>query len=145
MAKYAGPDESADTAGIVPLRNERRFSVRRMARLLNVSTSGYYAHAKRAAATVLAPRRQRRADLEVKITQAHKDSDGTYGSRPGRGGDGEDGCQDHGLDRVGGHQSAHVQRCARRWSIRPRRSRRTWSTGTAIRGRRSIEELEGCW
>jgi putative transposase len=80
MAKYAGPDDLAGTAGIVPLRNERRFSVRRMARLLNVSTSGYYAHAKRAAATVLAPRRQRRADLEVKITQAHKDSGGTYGS-----------------------------------------------------------------
>ncbi|ADJ43257.1 integrase catalytic subunit [Amycolatopsis mediterranei S699] len=80
MAKYAGPDESADTAGRVPLRNERRFSVRRMARLLNVSRSGYYAHATRAAATVLAPRRQRRADLEVKITQAHQDSGGTYGS-----------------------------------------------------------------
>ncbi|MER6791143.1 IS3 family transposase, partial [Amycolatopsis mediterranei] len=51
-----------------------------MARLLNVSRSGYYAHATRAAATVLAPRRQRRADLEVKITQAHQDSGGTYGS-----------------------------------------------------------------
>ncbi|MEU7476454.1 IS3 family transposase [Lentzea sp. NPDC042327] len=35
---------------------------------------------KRCAATVLTPRQQRRADLEVKITQAHKDSDGTYGS-----------------------------------------------------------------
>jgi len=37
MAKYAGPDDLADTAGIVPLRNERRFSVRRMARLLGCS------------------------------------------------------------------------------------------------------------
>jgi hypothetical protein len=31
-----------------------------MARLLGVSTSGYYAHAKRVAATVLTPRQQRR-------------------------------------------------------------------------------------
>jgi len=76
MAKYAGPDESTGTA-----RPEReRFSIRRMARLLGVSTSGYYAHAKRAAATVLTPRQQRRADLEVKITQAHQDSRGTCGS-----------------------------------------------------------------
>ena len=76
MAKYAGPDEFAGTTP-----SERsRFSVRRMARLLGVSTSGYYAHATRAAATVVTPRQQRRADLEVKITQAHKDSHGTYGS-----------------------------------------------------------------
>jgi len=80
MAKYAGPDDIAETAGAIPPQGERRFSVRRMARLLNVSTSGYYAHVKRAAATVLTPRQQRRADLEVKITQAHKDSGGTYGS-----------------------------------------------------------------
>ena len=78
MAKYAGPDDSAETAAISPVGT--RFSVRRMARLLGVSTSGYYAHAKRAAATVFTPRQQRRADLEVKITQAHQDSDGTYGS-----------------------------------------------------------------
>ncbi len=51
-----------------------------MARLLTVSASGYYAYVKRCAATVLTPRQQRRADLEVKITQAHKDSGGTYGS-----------------------------------------------------------------
>jgi putative transposase len=76
MAKYAGPDDLAETAS--PQRT--RFSVRRMARLLGVSTSGYYAHAKRAAATVLTPRQQRRADLEVKITRAHQDSRGTYGS-----------------------------------------------------------------
>ena len=78
MAKYAGPDDSAETAAISPVGT--RFSVRRMARLLGVSTSGYYAHAKRAAATVLTPRQQRRADLEVKITQAHQDSRGTCGS-----------------------------------------------------------------
>jgi transposase InsO family protein len=77
MAKYAGPNESAET---IPPQNERRFSIRRMARLLNVSTSGYYGHARRAAATVLTPRQQRRADLEVKIIQAHQDSGGTYGS-----------------------------------------------------------------
>jgi hypothetical protein len=38
-----------------------------MARLLQVSTSGYYAHAKRAGATGLTPVQQRRADLAVKI------------------------------------------------------------------------------
>ena len=79
MVKYAGPDDIATTAGTASPRGTR-FSVRRMARLLSVSTSGYYAHVKRAAATVLTPRHQRRADLEVKITQAHKDSRGTYGS-----------------------------------------------------------------
>ena len=79
MAKYAGPDDSAETPGATPPKRTR-FSVRRMARLLGVSTSGYYAHINRAAATALTARQQRRADLEVKITQAHKDSDGTYGS-----------------------------------------------------------------
>ncbi|WP_043716802.1 IS3 family transposase [Kutzneria sp. 744] len=79
MAKYAGPDDLAETAGSTSPKR-MRFSVLRMARLLGVSTSGYYAHAKRVAATVLPPRQQRRADLEVKITQAHKDSHGTYGS-----------------------------------------------------------------
>ena len=79
MVKYAGPDEFAETAGTGSPRSTR-FSVRRMARLLGVSSSGYYAYVKRVAATVVTPRRQRRADLEVKITQAHKDSGGTYGS-----------------------------------------------------------------
>src|ERR1051326_484007 len=51
-----------------------------MARLLGVSRSGYYAYVKRAAATMLTPRQQRRADLEVKIVQVHQDSRGTYGS-----------------------------------------------------------------
>jgi putative transposase len=78
MAKYAGPD-IAGTAGVTSPEGTR-FSVRRMARLLGVSTSGYYAHVKRVAATVLAPRQQRRADLEVKIIQTHQDSRGTYGS-----------------------------------------------------------------
>jgi transposase InsO family protein len=77
MAKYAGPDEFADT---MTSPERRGFSVRRMARLLGVSTSGYYAHVKRVAAAVLTPRQQRRADLEVKITQAHTESRGTYGS-----------------------------------------------------------------
>ena len=79
MAKYAGPDDTAGTTGTARPECER-FSIRRMARLLGVSTSGYYAHVKRAAATVLTSRQQRRADLEVKITQAHQDSRGTYGS-----------------------------------------------------------------
>ena len=79
MAKYACPDDTAESVGTTTPGGER-FAVRRMARLLGVSSSGYYAYVKRCAATVLTPRRQRRADLEVKITQAHKDSRGTYGS-----------------------------------------------------------------
>ena len=79
MVKYAGPDHSAETAGTIPSK-ATRFSVLRMARLLGVSTSGYYAYVKRAAATVLTPRQQRRADLTVKILDVHADSDGTYGS-----------------------------------------------------------------
>jgi putative transposase len=51
-----------------------------MARLLGVSSSGYYAYVARGSATVLTPRQQRRADLEVKITEVHKESGGTYGS-----------------------------------------------------------------
>jgi transposase InsO family protein len=79
MVKCAGPDDIAETAGIASPQGGR-FSVVRMARLLDVSTSGYYAHVKRAAAVVLTPRQQRRADLEVKITGVHGDSRGTYGS-----------------------------------------------------------------
>jgi transposase InsO family protein len=79
MVKCAGPDDIAETAGIASPEGGR-FSVVRMARLLGVSTSGYYAYVKRARATVLTPRQQRRADLEVKITEVHRDSRGTYGS-----------------------------------------------------------------
>jgi putative transposase len=79
MAEYAGPDDTAGVAGAAVPEGDR-FPIRRMARLLNVSASGYYAYVKRCAATALTPRQQRRADLEVKIVQAHKDSDGTYGS-----------------------------------------------------------------
>lgn len=85
MAKYAGPDNTtaatASTAGGDASPGEPvRFSVRRMSRLLDVSTSGYYAHAKRAATGVVTPRLQRRADLAVKILDVHADSNGTYGS-----------------------------------------------------------------
>jgi len=79
MVKYACPDNIAETAGTSAPEGER-FSIARMARLLKVSTSGYYQYVKRRAATVLTPRQQRRADLEVKITEIHKDSKGTYGS-----------------------------------------------------------------
>ncbi|MEU7764525.1 IS3 family transposase [Nocardia sp. NPDC049190] len=54
--------------------------MRRMARLLGVSASGYYAYVKRCTATVLTSRQQRRADLAVKILDVHAESDGTYGS-----------------------------------------------------------------
>jgi putative transposase len=83
MVKYAGPDDNARTAGAPSPQAPRfstRFSVRRMARLLGVSTSGYYAYVKRAAATVVTPRQQRRADLAVRILDVHAESDGTYGS-----------------------------------------------------------------
>ena len=79
MVKYAGTDDIAETAGTASPQ-DKRFSVVRMARLLGVSTSGYYAYVKRVSATVLTPRQQRRADLEVKITGVHEDSRGTYGS-----------------------------------------------------------------
>jgi putative transposase len=76
MVKYAGPDTPAGTTS----PEGKRFSVVRMARLLGVSTSGYYAYVRRAAATVLTPRQQRRADLAVKVLDVHTESDGTYGS-----------------------------------------------------------------
>jgi transposase InsO family protein len=76
MAKYAGPDQPTG----ITASQTRRFSVLRMARLLGVSTSGYYAYVKRATATVLTPRQQRRADLAVKIVDVHTCSGGTYGS-----------------------------------------------------------------
>ena len=79
MVKYAGPDDIAEVAGAGSPQG-RRFSVVRMARLLGVSTSGYYTYVKRVTATVLTRRQQRRADLEVKITGVHQDSRGTYGS-----------------------------------------------------------------
>ncbi|WP_306365676.1 IS3 family transposase [Nocardia sp. CC227C] len=69
----------AETAGTEAPEGQR-FSLTRMARLLKVSTSGYYQHIKRRAATVLTPRQQRRADLEVKITEVHTDSRGIYGA-----------------------------------------------------------------
>ncbi|QSE78190.1 IS3 family transposase [Rhodococcus koreensis] len=79
MAKYAGPDNIEETAGTAAPEGER-FSILRMARLLEVSTSGYYQYVKRRVATVLTPRQQRRADLEVKIVEIHRESKGTYGS-----------------------------------------------------------------
>ncbi|WP_329011397.1 hypothetical protein OG271_30515 [Micromonospora rifamycinica] len=47
MAKYTGPDGPADTGSD---REPERFAVRRMARLLEVSASGFYAWARRATA-----------------------------------------------------------------------------------------------
>ncbi|MGN2638940.1 IS3 family transposase [Nocardia takedensis] len=78
MVKYAGPDDITETAGTGD--PGRGFSIRRMARLLGVSVSGYYAHVKRCTATVPTPRQQRRADLTVKIMDVHTESDRTYGS-----------------------------------------------------------------
>ncbi|GAS92738.1 IS3 family transposase, partial [Mycolicibacterium brisbanense] len=55
-------------------------AITRTARLLGVSTSGYYKWARRSATTELTDREQRKADLTVKITGHHRDSGGTYGS-----------------------------------------------------------------
>jgi putative transposase len=55
-------------------------AITRMARLLGVSTSGYYKRANRSVATELTDREQRKADLTVKIVDHHRDSGGTYGS-----------------------------------------------------------------
>ncbi|MFZ2528047.1 MAG: IS3 family transposase [Rhodococcus sp. (in: high G+C Gram-positive bacteria)] len=79
MVKYACPENIEETAGTTAPEG-RRFSIVRMSRLLKVSTSGYYQYVKRKAATVLTPKQQRRADLEVKIIEVHRESRGTYGS-----------------------------------------------------------------
>jgi transposase InsO family protein len=55
------------------------FAVDRMAELLGVSRSGYYAWARRLAAGP-SPAQQRRADLTAKIAAFHVDSDEVYGS-----------------------------------------------------------------
>ena len=55
-------------------------AITRMARLLGVSTSGYYKRANRSATTPLTDREQRKADLTVKIIDHHRDSGGVYGS-----------------------------------------------------------------
>lgn len=55
-------------------------AVQRMARLLEVSTSGFYKHQGRSVSTRLGERQQRRADLEVKILDIHRASKGVYGA-----------------------------------------------------------------
>ncbi|GLC11018.1 MULTISPECIES: IS3 family transposase [Mycobacterium] len=55
-------------------------AITRMARLLGVSTSGFYKHVNRSTTTELTDREQRKADLSVKIVEHHRDSGGTYGS-----------------------------------------------------------------
>jgi murein L,D-transpeptidase YcbB/YkuD len=77
MAKCAAPD-IIETAGTATA--PQRFEITRMARLLDVSTSGYNQWRKRRAAMDFTPRQQRRADLTVKILDVHAESDGTYGS-----------------------------------------------------------------
>ncbi|PCK22716.1 hypothetical protein CHR55_31560 [Rhodococcus qingshengii] len=55
-------------------------AVYRMARLLEVSTSGFYKHQGRSVTTKLGERQQRKTDLEVKILAIHQDSKGIYGA-----------------------------------------------------------------
>ena len=54
--------------------------ITRMARLLAVSTSGYYKRAKRSVTPELTDGQQRKADLTVKIIDHHRNSGGVYGS-----------------------------------------------------------------
>ncbi|WP_256922220.1 IS3 family transposase [Rhodococcus erythropolis] len=56
------------------------FAVHRMTRLLDVSTSGFYKNQGLSVRTGLGERKQRRADLEVKILDIHRESKGVYGS-----------------------------------------------------------------
>jgi transposase InsO family protein len=55
-------------------------AITRMARLLGVSTSGYYKRVRHSVTTVLTDGQQRKADLTAKIIAHHRDSSGTYGS-----------------------------------------------------------------
>ncbi|MCW2511849.1 MAG: transposase [Mycobacterium sp.] len=55
-------------------------AITRMARLLEVSTSGYYKRVKHSVTTALTDGQQRKADLTAKIITHHRDSGGTYGS-----------------------------------------------------------------
>ncbi len=86
MAEYANTETTSAAEGSASVARPWEgagFSVTRMARLLEVSTSGYYTHVQRAAdlaAAVLTQRQQRRADLSVKILDVHAESEGTYGS-----------------------------------------------------------------
>ena len=56
------------------------FEVARLARLLEVSRSGYYDWAQRQAVGP-SPAQQRRSDLTAKIIKHHVDSDQVYGRR----------------------------------------------------------------
>lgn len=55
-------------------------AIHRMARLLEVSTSGFYKHQSLSVKTRLEERQQCRADLEVKILAIHRESKVVYGA-----------------------------------------------------------------
>jgi len=88
-----------------------------MSRLLRVSTSGYYKRADRSTTTASTDREQRKGRPDVKIIGHHRESGGTYGWAritaacvpPSSGSLRKDGRQDHGRDRAGRDQPAHVQ------------------------------------
>lgn len=56
------------------------FESKRMARLLSVSTSGFYKWCERERCGELTPSQQRRDGLDGMIAVHHKESNGTYGA-----------------------------------------------------------------
>ncbi|MFD4367025.1 IS3 family transposase [Rhodococcus sp. NPDC058521] len=56
------------------------YEIHRMARLLDISRSGFYKHQGRSVRTQLNKPRQRRADLEMKISEIRKVSNSVYGA-----------------------------------------------------------------
>nr|WP_156874593.1 IS3 family transposase [Vaginimicrobium propionicum] len=60
-------------------QEKANFEITRMARLLEVSRSGYYAWVKRRK-TGPSPRAQKQAILDQKVREFHADSDGVYGA-----------------------------------------------------------------
>jgi putative transposase len=109
MAKYAAPD-IPETAGTTDAPES--FDLSGMARLLEVSRSGYHQWRKRRAATELTPRQQRRADLTVKILDVHAESAATYGSPRITAELREHGGEGHREDRGGCQPAAWISPCS---------------------------------
>ncbi|MEU7615364.1 transposase [Micromonospora rifamycinica] len=111
-----------------------------MARLLEVSASGFYAWARRAAAPEPTPRQRRRAALTVRIRATHAGSRGTYGSPRvtaelrARGERVSEKTVASVMAGIGSRASARARsRSGPRCPIRRRCSRRTWWAAASTR------------